>query len=300
MTVAGRRDLAPTSVALPHEHVMVDFAGAERTGPHRWDQSEVAGRIAPVLDSAREKGVGLLFECTPAYLGRDPELLAELAARTGVTLVTNTGLYKDEYLPAWAGEASVEDLAERWIAEYRDGIDGTGIRPGFVKTAVNPGTLTPVEARCLRAAAITSRETGLTVATHCGDGTAAARIIDLFEEEGADPWKWIFVHAHQAELTDLLAASERGVWIELDGLAWGDFENHRDKLLALARAGYLSQLLVSQDAGWYHVGEPNGGEVIPYTRISDEFLPFLGDTLTPDQVNELMRTNPLRAYALTL
>jgi len=44
-------------------------------------------------------------------------------------------------------------------------------------------------------------------------------------------------------------------------------------LVALARGGHLPRVLISQDSGWYHVGEPGGGRFRPYTCLFDGFLP---------------------------
>jgi phosphotriesterase-related protein len=34
-------------------------------------------------------------------------------------------------------------------------------------------------------------------------------------------------------------------------------------------------VLVAHDAGWYHVGEPNGGTFRPFTTMFERFLPRL-------------------------
>ena len=39
------------------------------------------------------------------------------------------------------------------MREFEEGIDGTGIRPGFIKIAVNPGPLIPIQQKMVRAAA---------------------------------------------------------------------------------------------------------------------------------------------------
>ncbi|MGH8020026.1 MAG: phosphotriesterase, partial [Opitutaceae bacterium] len=40
-----------------------------------------------------ELGVETLVECTPAYVARDPKLLARLSEASGLHVLTNTGLY---------------------------------------------------------------------------------------------------------------------------------------------------------------------------------------------------------------
>jgi phosphotriesterase-related protein len=60
----------------------------------------------------------------------------------------------------------------------------------------------------------------------------------------------------------------------------------------MAAAGLLGRTLVSQDAGWYRVGEPGGGEFRPFTYIYTDFLP----RLDAPQVSLLMWENPRRAF----
>jgi phosphotriesterase-related protein len=49
MTVQGPIDSSELGRTLEHEHILVDFIGAEETGYHRWDRKEVrvALREAP-------------------------------------------------------------------------------------------------------------------------------------------------------------------------------------------------------------------------------------------------------------
>src|SRR5262249_1120258 len=63
--------------------------------------------------------------------------------------------------------------AARWLREWKDGIDDTGIRPGFIKIGVDAGALTVVNRKLVLAAARTHLENGLTIAAHTGDGVAA-------------------------------------------------------------------------------------------------------------------------------
>src|SRR5690554_4510892 len=144
MTVLGPIPSSEMGLSLIHEHVLVDFIGADQTGNHRWESAAVIRIVQPFLKEAQDLGVKTLVECTPAYIGRDPQLLKELAEANRIYLITNTGYYgasDNKFIPAHAYSESAEQLAERWIREWRDGIDGTGIRPGFIKTGVNGGSL---------------------------------------------------------------------------------------------------------------------------------------------------------------
>ena len=60
-------------------------------------------------------------------------LLRRLSEATGLHILTNTGYYgaaNDIAIPKHAYDETAAQIAARWTAEARDGIEGTGIRPG--------------------------------------------------------------------------------------------------------------------------------------------------------------------------
>lgn len=154
---------------------MVDWIGAEQTTPGRYDFHEVVEAALPYLERARQVGVQTLLDCTPAFLGRDVAVLQFLAQKTGLHILTNTGIYgamDASFVPAYAFETSAESLAEAWIQEWEQGIDGTGILPAFMKIGVDPGPLSPIDRKLVETAAITHRATGLNIHSHTTDAEA--------------------------------------------------------------------------------------------------------------------------------
>ena len=67
---------------------------------------------------------------------------------------------------------------------------------------------------------------------------------------------------------------------------------HLECVRFLAAKRLLQRTLVSQDSGWYHVGEPGGGEFRGYTYLYSDFLP----RLKPAEVLLLMWENPRAAF----
>ena len=288
-------------VTLPHEHIMVDFVGADKTGKHRYDPADVVRIMIPFVEEIAALGVQTLVECTPAYLARDPEILKSLSESTGIHFLTNIGWYKEPFLPPRAFELNAEQIAEEWIAEFENGIGGTGIRPGFIKTAVNPGSLIPVQRTITEAAVLAAKNTGLTVATHTGAGIAAHEILDIFEAHSVAPDRWIFVHAQNEENLQVLASvAARGAWIELDGLGPDSADQHIKALRMLLDLKREKQVLLSHDAGWYNVGEQNGGTVRPFTYLFTDFLPRLrAEGLSEELIKTFLVHNPARAFSYT-
>lgn len=107
---------------LMHEHVLEDFIGADEIAPGRYDSEEVIGKVLSHLKSVRTLGCETLVECTPAYLGRDPGLLARLSEASGLQIITNagfTGAVGGKYVPRFAHSETAKDIAARWASTLR-------------------------------------------------------------------------------------------------------------------------------------------------------------------------------------
>ena len=300
MTVRGPIPADKLGITLPHEHVLVDFIGADRVGPHRYDRDEVFRTILPHLRAARKQGVSGFADCTPNFLGRDVQLLERLSRAADIHILTNTGLYKEPHLPAFAFSETADQLAGRWIREYRDGIDGSGVRPGFIKIAVNAGAVIAVQQKIVRAAARASRQTGLAIACHTANGPAALQVLDILREEKIPLRRFIFVHAEgEKDRKFHLEVAKAGGWVEYDAVGWRPIEDHVKLVMSFLADGQIDRLLLSHDAGWYHVGEKGGGEVKPFTPILGELIPALQrEGLTAGQRNLLLVANPKSAFAI--
>jgi phosphotriesterase-related protein len=298
-TVKGPIPPSQLGVTLMHEHVMVDFVGADQVSPSRYNPSEVFEVALPKLKALRDRGCTTLVECTPACLGRDPDLLRRLSEAAGLHILTNTGYYgaaNAKFLPKHAFTETAEQLASRWIAERRSGIDSTRIRPAFMKIGVNAGKLSDVDAKLIRAAAICHAATGLRIHVHTGDGAAAQGIVVVLTRQSVHPGAYVWVHAQNEKNRAMHQQLARaGAWLEFDGINPRSADQHATAILDLAAAGLLTRLLISQDSGWYHIGEPGGGQFNAYTYMFDEFLPMLKKRgLTDQQLKMLTVSNPAK------
>jgi phosphotriesterase-related protein len=301
MTVTGRVAVRDLGVVLMHEHVMVDFIGAAKVSRSRYDADEVMRVALPHLKAAHELGCRTLVECTPAFLGRDAALLQRLSRESGLRIIANTGYYgaaADKHLPAHAFRETAQELAQHWIDEHERGIDDTGILPGILKIGVDPGGLSDIDRKLVQAAAIAHKATGLPIASHTVDGTAAHQSLDVLDAAGVPAGTYIWVHA-QNEGDDALLkrAAERGAWVEFDGIGPGSVDRHVQLVKMMAEAGHLGRVLVSHDAGWYHVGESGGGTFRPFDTVFRRFVPAISEALNEAAVTQLLVTNPALALA---
>jgi phosphotriesterase-related protein len=223
-----------------------------------------------------------------------------------LNILTNTGYYgagDGKFLPAHAKRESAEQLAQRWIAEWSRGIDRTDIRPGFIKIGVNNTPLSQLDRKLVEAAAKTHLRTGLSIACHCPDPAAAIDIIAILHRAGvaADALIWVHADSQADAIGAYEAAARAGAWVEFDGVSDASIDKHVRLLTAMKQRGLLGKILLSHDAGWYHVGEPGGGEYRPYDAIARKLLPALhANEFELQEVRQIMELNPRRAFTVRI
>lgn len=307
MTVLGPIDASQLGRTLEHEHILVDFIGAEETGYHRWDRDDVIQQVLPHLMEAKALGFQAIVECTPAFLGRDPRLLKVLSEKTGLHILTNTGYYgarQNQFIPETLQELSADDLAKRWIHEFEQGIEDTGVKPGFIKIGVDRDPqLSPMHEKLVRAACKTHLKTGLIIACHTGPTEAIFQMSEILKEEGVAQEALIWVHATRDTPENQLKAARLGLWVSIDNITPG--EDRIDfvvtGLKVLKEHGLLNKVLISHDAGWYRPGEPSGGSFRPYTAISEELIPRLkSEGFSKEDIDQLLIQNPQRAFEIKI
>ena len=312
ITVNG--PIAPDQLGLnlSHEHLLVDFIGADSTGYHRWNRDSVVKTMLPYLESLSVYSLNSFIDPTPAYLGRDPLLLKKLSEKSGLHILTNTGLYgarDNTFIPSWAFEKTPDELAELWIDEFEDGIENSGIKPGFIKIAVERSdTLSAFHETLVKAAALTQKATGMVIASHTGPDNPAFAQLAILEQEGVPAERFIWVHAQGGSAEGNIEAAQKGAWISLDninavreenpGARYG-FSWYAERLGKLRDAGCMHRVLLSHDAGWYRPGEPGGGNVRGFTDIFEHLVPYLLENgFSQAEINRLLIDNPREAFTL--
>ena len=302
IAVRGELYASEIGVMLPHEHIM-SLCGGEmtQTANATYDREELFSAVIPYLKRIRKLGCRTIADCTTAYFGRAPELLREISEATDLNILTNTGYYaavNDRYVPAHAYRSSAEGLARLWIKESQEGIGESGIRPGFIKIAVDPGPLSAIDAKIVRAAALTHLETGLTIASHTGESVeAVSDQLEILREEGVENRAWIWVHAQKATSTEILIEYARqGVWIELDGVRPEAMERDLRAIRSLRKEGLLNRVLLSHDGNSFRYG---GRPPNLYEALFTHFIPYLEQHhVSKAEINRMIRQNPVEAFAV--
>jgi phosphotriesterase-related protein len=314
MTVNGPESPGKMGITLEHEHILVDFIGADSTGYFRWNRDSVIEKTLPLVMEAKENGVRTIIECTPEWLGRDPLLLKSLSRTSGVNFITNTGYYgagNNKFLPESFYRLTPQELAAIWIHESKNGIEDTGIRPGFIKIGVNPGdTLSADHRKIITAAGLTHLSTGLVIASHTGPDKPAFEQIAIIKEQGIDPSAFIWVHAQGGTAEGNIRAAKEGVWISLDNIrkrsnlepgAPNSLGWYAERIVNLKKEGLLSRVLISHDSGWYDPAKPGGGTINGYGDIFNSFIPVLKEKgFSDEEIDQILVKNPQEAFTIKI
>jgi phosphotriesterase-related protein len=301
-TVTGLIHEKEAGTILVHEHVLVGFVEDGKLTPDDYDRHEVVASILPLLLQLKEAGCSTFVDCAPEYLGRDPYVLKDLSTKSGLHLVTNTGFYKAPYLPPFVYQATEPELSDLWIREAQNGIGDSGVFPGYIKIALNDGTsINETQQKILRAAIRTSFETGLPIQCHTIGGDTALHAGEIMREAGFDRERFIWVHAQTGkDLAVHQRLADEGMWISIDSILPGTYDKHVEMLLQLRTHGVSSeQILLSQDTGWYTVGEEKGGNLRPYHHLLTDFLPYAAQQgLDLDWLKQCITRNAYRAMRI--
>ena len=306
MTVRGPVRSSEMGFTLSHEHILANFQPLADRQKHPWtyDLDEVVKVTRPYLDQIKKLGCRTFVDCTAVALGRDPRLLKRLSEETGLHILTVTGNYAAidaKFLPPYVFADSVDALAHRWITEAKSGIEGTGIRPGLIKLGFNGGPLTSAEQQLIRAAAVTHRQTGLTIGAHTGPAISAFEQLSELQKAGIHPSAWIWIHAqNEPDPSQHIKAARIGAWVSFDGVSPASLTKHVELVKRMKSEGLLHRVLVSQDAGWYHVGEAHGGNFRAYETVFTEFIPALRTAgFTDAEIRTLFTDNPANAFSVS-
>src|SRR5436305_4760104 len=159
-TVLGAIDSSDLGPALVHEHVRISYPGDRLDPGYSFDRGECVATAVKRMAGLAEHGVRTFVDPCPIDLGRDPELLAEVARQSGMQIVCSTGFYLEHIgIPYYWRVRSAQEIAEFYLHEVENGIGETGIKPGCIQIA-SGGPPGDHDRKILAAAAMAAAESG--------------------------------------------------------------------------------------------------------------------------------------------
>src|SRR3954469_13142714 len=200
-TVLGPIDIGDLGPTLVHEHVRISYPGDELDPTSTWDRESCITTAVERMHGLQEHGLRTFVDPCPIELGRDPELLAEVARRSGMNIVCSTGFYHEHDsigLPYYWRSRTTAEIAEFYLHEINNGIGETGIRPGVIKIASGDPP-TDLERKFIAAAAIAAVESGLPIVSHCENSVGGDVQQDVLEAGGVDLGRCVIGHQVQGD-----------------------------------------------------------------------------------------------------
>jgi phosphotriesterase-related protein len=320
---------------LPHEHLVnsIDAGGltpdpdfpelftAKVTPELAWllNDRPYASRDNCVLDNDDDSvaelkhfaslGGSTVIEVTSEGQGRDRDRLAEMARRTGVTIIAGGGWYLERFHPQVTATDPVDALTEYLLSTYSvDPANPTAPRSGVIgEIGISP-QMSVREIKSLRAACRMQRQLGLPMYVHLpGFVRYGNRVLDIvLREEGVHPGSVVLCHMDPSgnDPDYQRSLAERGVWLEFDmiGMPYrfslpgeGQSPSPLDTAHAIKRLvdiGFSNRLLFSHDLFLKGMLRKNGGNGLAY--IPAVFLDRLIDLGVAADVARSVNTGNVR------
>jgi len=324
-TVTGPIDAAKLGRTLVHEHIRISWAGEELDRAYAWDRADTVARAVDKMGELLDAGFSTFVDPCPIELGRDPELYAEIAQRSGMQIVCTTGFYTEHGgagIPYYWRGRDPEEIAEHYVGELSEGIADTGIRPGAIKAATGL-EVTDAERRMLTGAALAQRETGVGIITHTENSRHGDVQQDIFESGGADLARVLIGHQdEQEDVAPIRKLAERGTFVGIDRIGLellAPDERRVAHVSTLVREGFAPHVCLSQDhicaltsprSPIYIPPERRDARAAmrenidwqvwkrPYTYIVTDFVPRLLERgVTDADVDTMLVDNPRRLLA---
>lgn len=308
-TIRGPIESGQLGRTLSHEHLTAGGAGMERL-PWIYSEDEAVAAGVEALRRAKAAGIDSVIDLTPLDLGRQVSLFQRVAAiDTGVNVVCATGVYRWPPMYFWRRE--VDEIAEHFLRELRDGIEGTDIRPGIIKLAwdlehrLTEGRagFTPHDMleKTARGAARAAKAAGVPISCHTlAADKLGTPLLDLFQDEGLDPRAVTIGHSNDSHDLDYLTGlAARGATVGFDrfGALYPEEERVRRAQLALSmtEAGYAEQLCLGHDGSPYMrlgAGDPNPD---CWLQVPEFELPWLREHGASEDVIDAMMRRSIQA-----
>ena len=300
ITTLGPRSAGEIGKMLPHEHVFVDLRTWEKPGYATGNADAVVGLMAPEIERIKALGFTALVECSTVGVGRRADLDRAVSEATDFPILVPTGIYREPWVPPFGHEWSEDRLVDWMLSELDGEIEGSGVRAGWIKLSAGDDGLTATETKILRAAARAGAKTNAVIGSHTIKGRVVLEQLSIIEAAGYSPTRFISIHTQaEPDFSLHLEIARRGAFIEYDWIGvHGSDESYVENINRVLDAGFGTQLLLSQDRGWYDPALPSGGTPKPYTYLSEVFLPKLAASgVDAKTIDMLTRENPFRAFA---
>jgi phosphotriesterase-related protein len=300
-TALGPIATAELGSTLMHEHIVTRSPGVHENWPHLFDRPGILAIAERKMADLYVRGIRAIVDLTTVDLGRDIDLIVDVARRSRVHVIVATGVW---WMPQrYFNAHGIDEVAALFIRDITQGIGTSGVKAAIIKCATDTAGVTPVIENVLRASARAQKATGVPISTHTwAAGRSGEAQQAIFAQEGVDLRRVIIGHSGDSEdLGYLRGLMERGSTIGMDRFGLDNFLSGEKRVEVLARLcaeGYASKMVLSHDANCWTdmLSEDAKRRTRPrwhYTHISDDILPALRKAgVSEDQIDQMLVGNP--------
>jgi len=291
-------ELGPT---LMHEHIVTRSPGVMENWPHLFDRPGILAIAERKMADLYKRGIRTIVDLTTVDLGRDIDLIADVARRSQVKVIVATGVW---WMPQrYFNVQGVDEIAALFVRDIDEGIGTSGIKAAIIKCATDTQGVTPIIENVLRASARAQKRTGVPISTHTwAAGRSGEAQQAIFAQEGVDLSRVIIGHSGDSEdLGYLRGLMERGSTIGMDRFGLDNYLPTAKRVEVLARLcaeGYAGKMVLSHDTNCWSdaMSEEQRQRTRPkwqYTHISDDILPALRNAgVKEEQIDQMLVQNP--------
>jgi len=291
-------ELGPT---LMHEHVVTRSPGVHENWPHLFDRNAILALAERKMADLHGRGIRAIVDLTTVDLGRDIDLIVDVARRSPVKIVVATGVW---WMPQrYFSAHGVDHVARLFVRDITEGIGTSGVKAAIIKCATDTAGVTPVIENILRASARAQKATGVPISTHTwAAGRTGEAQQAIFAQEGIDLSRVIIGHSGDSDnLEYLRGLMERGSSIGMDRFGLENFLPTAKRVEVVARLcaeGYAGRMVLSHDANCWTdmLSEDAKRRTRPqwnYNHIPDDILPALRKAgVSEDQIDQMLVRNP--------
>ena len=311
-TTRGPVDVDELGFTLIHEHFRATDEAMRFQFPHLYDEDAEWEAAMSDANAVKGHGVTTVVEPSAMFLHRDARFSSRVADESGLNVILATGVYTYDHLPQGLMTRNEDQIAEIYVHDIKNGIQGTGVKAAFIKCAADEPGLNPNIEKMHRAAARASKDTGRPIMAHShpssGTGLEQMRV---FAEEGVDPSKVQIAHTGDTDDLDYIERLlDTGCWIGMDRYGIDVYlptEKRNATVLALLERGYADRMFLSQD--WCstldffppELMEQLHASMTPnwsMTFLFEQVIPELKERgMTQEQLDRMMVENPKRWLA---
>lgn len=311
-TVNGPVELDDLGLTLIHEHFRATDEATRFQFPHLYDEDAEWQAAMADANAVKGHGVRTVVEPSAMFLHRDAAFSKRVADESGLNVVLATGVYTYDHLPQPLLNRNEDQIAEIFVHDIENGIQGTGIRAAFIKCAADEPGVTPNVEKIHRAAARASQQTGRPIMAHSHPKSETGlEQMRVLTEEGVDPAKVQIAHTGDTDDLDYIERLiDTGCWIGMDRYGLDLFlptEQRQATVLALLEKGHADRMFLSQDwcstLDWFppEVAEQLAASLVPnwsMTFLFEQVIPELKERgMTDEQLDRMMVENPKRWLA---